>query len=104
MSDHLPIVMDIKFDQTFLNIESFEAESIITFNQGNIFRNELNVKMHSDYLSKIDKLYIYNTLGQQVKVVNVYTSEIKVSLEDLPDGIYLLKAPNVNTKKFVISR
>lgn len=104
MSDHLPIVMDIKFDQNFLNTESFEPENIITFTRGNIFRNELNVKIYSDYLSKINELYIFNTLGQEVKVVNVNNTEIKVSLEDLPNGIYLLKALNINIKKFVISR
>lgn len=104
MSDHLPIIMDIGFEQTFLNTENFESQNIITFTQGNIFRDNLNLKIHSDYLSKIDKLYIYNTLGQEVKVINVYNTEIQVSLENLPNGIYLLKARNVKTKKFIISR
>ena len=104
MSDHLPLVMDLEFDQDFLNTEEFKLEKIISFPMGNILRNELIINIHPDYLSKIDKLYIYNTLGQQLKTLNVHDTEIKVMLEGFPNGIYFLKAQNLKPLKFAISR
>ena len=104
MSDHLPLVMDLEFDQNFLNTEDFKLENIISFPMGNILRNELTISIHPKYLSKIDKLYIYNNLGQQLKSVNVFDTDVKVTLDGFSNGIYFLKARNLKPLKFAISR
>lgn len=104
MSDHLPVVMDLEFDQNFLNTKDFTADNILSFPEGNIVYNQLNVDINSSFLSNINKLYIYNTLGQQIKVVNVRGTEVKIPLDGLPNGVYFIRAQNYNTLKFIISR
>lgn len=104
MSDHLPIIMDIELKSNFLHAEQFASEDIIKFPYGNIFDNKMHINIKTNFLSRIEYIYIYNTLGQQLKVIPASNTALQISLDDLPNGIYFLKAQNINAKKFIISR
>ncbi len=104
MSDHLPIVMDLEFEQNFLTIQSNIDEDIISFPNGNLVQEYLSISINPNYKNKIDKLYFYNTLGQQIKMLSVDNTTLQISLDGFSSGIYFLKASNINPIKFVVSR
>ncbi|MBS3737525.1 endonuclease/exonuclease/phosphatase family protein [Mesohalobacter halotolerans] len=103
MSDHLPVVMDLELNQNFLNIQDSSVQKILEFSEGNIVDSQLIVEVSEIYLSDIKKLNIYNTLGQQIKTIDVLNSTIHIPVEDLPNGIFMLKANRGKALKFVVS-
>ena len=93
-SDHLPVTIQIETDQSLLNIEKFQNANGIKIVGSNLINDnlilDLNNKIHSD-----DKIIIYNSLGQIVKVIKQINKQvISVSCGNLSNGIYYL-----NTKK-----
>lgn len=53
------------------------------------------------------EICIFNAMGQKVKEVQAGTSEMEISIGDLPPGIYLLQAGNngdFQTAEFIVSR
>lgn len=103
MSDHLPVIMDLEFNQNFLNTTTFSQSNIIQLPEGNVVNNQIIIEVSEIYRSEIKTLYIYNTLGQQIKTIDVLNSKLSVSVDDMPNGIYILKANAGNTLKFVVS-
>lgn len=103
MSDHLPVVMDLELNQNFLEVEEFLTKNIISFSEGNLVQNQLSIEIAPEYVDRLKKLYIYNTLGQQIKVVNVDNIDVNISVEGFSNGVYFLKALNTNVLKFVVS-
>ena len=103
MSDHLPLVMDLELNQNFLEVKNFSTKNIISFPEGNIARYQLSIEIDPEYVNSLNKLYIYNTLGQQIKVVNVDNIDLNISVEGFSNGVYFLKALNTNAIKFVVS-
>ena len=49
-----------------------------------------------DFEDLILKIEIFNTLGQKIQTINANSNSIEINLEELPSGLYVLKA---NTKK-----
>ncbi|RRO14519.1 endonuclease/exonuclease/phosphatase family protein [Flavobacteriaceae bacterium 14752] len=103
MSDHLPVVMDIEFNQNFLNTRDFSGSNVLKLPQGNIVNKSLLVEISPLYLSEIKQLYIYNTFGQQIKTTDVLNSTMRISVENLSNGIYILTTNRGNALKFVVS-
>jgi len=103
MSDHLPVVMDLEFEQNFLNTTAFSETSALKFAHGNIVDDFIFVEITPIYLSEIKQIYIYNAIGQQIKTIGVLNSSMRISVDDLPNGLYILKANQGNALKFVVS-
>lgn len=103
MSDHLPVVLELELNQNFLDSKSFLTNKALKFPQGNIANGQIIVEVSEMFLPQIKQLKIYNTLGQQIKTIGVLNSTIHVSVHDLPNGVYMLKANLGNALKFVVS-
>jgi endonuclease/exonuclease/phosphatase family metal-dependent hydrolase len=103
MSDHLPLVMELKFEQNFLSNDVYVDKDILDFPQGNVVTSNLIVKVNPQYLGKIQKFYVYNTLGHLVKTEPVNTSITSISTYDLASGLYILKSDFGNSFKFLVS-
>ena len=103
MSDHLPLILDLEFDQDFLSLEDFESPDFFTLPLGNIAENYLKIDINPDYLFVIDKFYVYNALGQIVKTKSIDNTAVSIPTYDLANGIYILKASQGKPLKFIVS-
>lgn len=103
MSDHLPLVLDLKFEQDFLNLNEFSNQAILNFSQGNVVSNYLAVTINPNYVNSIDELYVYDSLGRRVKVKSVDNDEVLIATEDLANGIYILNSNKSKPLKFLVS-
>jgi len=103
MSDHLPIVMDVQLDQTFLRTDSFTTTGLITFPNGNIVVSNLTLKINEAYLNKIEYVEVYNALGQQVRRQPVNYPLINVDVSTFAAGIYYLKPQFGKIEKFIVN-
>ncbi len=103
MSDHLPLVLDLKFEQDFLNLNEFSNQAILNFSQGNVVSNYLAVTINPNYVNSIDELYVYDSLGRRVKVKTVDNNEVLITTEDLANGIYILNSNKSKPLKFLVS-
>lgn len=103
MSDHLPLVLDLKFEQNFLNLNEFSNQAILNFSQGNVVSNYLAVTINPNYVNSIDELYVYDSLGRRVKVKTVDNDEVLIATEDLANGIYILNSNKSKPLKFLVS-
>lgn len=103
MSDHLPLVLDLKFEQDFLNLNEFSNQAILNFSQGNVVSNYLAVTINPNYVNSIDELYVYDSLGRRVKVKTVDNDEVLIATEDLANGIYILNSNKSKPLKFLVS-
>lgn len=102
MSDHLPVVMNLKISEDFLSATQPEIENLIVFKSGNLVSNQLDLKFSSQLLYKEGK--IYNTLGQEVSSFDVSKEDVSVDVSSLSSGLYYLKIDNLTvTKKFYIA-
>ncbi len=102
MSDHLPLVMDIQLNQTFLSSNDFSVENPISFPDGNVTDESLTVKLNLSFLERINSIEIYNSLGQQILTKNVSSEITKVDVSALSNGIYYLKTQYAKVQKFVV--
>lgn len=103
MSDHLPLVLDLKFEQDFLNLNEFSNQAILNFSQGNVVSNYLAVTINPNYVNSIYELYVYDSLGRRVKVKSVDNDEVLIATEDLANGIYILNSNKSKPLKFLVS-
>ncbi len=93
MSDHLPVVLELETNSTFLQVED---ASEIAFLRGNIAVTSLEVK-NNNY----DKYLIYNSLGQ-IMNKNKFSNAIEIiNIETLSSGVYYLKIDNHKPLKFI---
>ncbi|PWI29062.1 hypothetical protein DI383_12975 [Flavobacteriaceae bacterium LYZ1037] len=101
-SDHLPVTLQLKTNETLLNIQPNTQESLQIIGT-NMIESILEIKINNpSYHTK--KLNIFNTLGQEVKSVPVGSSnKISMDVSTLSKGIYYLTLPNTNVQplKFV---
>ena len=75
--------------------ESYKLQKIEVF--PNPAHEVLYIKIHDNNFSKDLQIEIFNTLGQQIRSINVYSSFAEISLKENPSGIYLYKIRQ-NTK------
>jgi endonuclease/exonuclease/phosphatase family metal-dependent hydrolase len=103
MSDHLPLVMDLSFQQDFLSTADFSNNASITLPSGNLVSEELEIYIPEKILYQVNELRIYNSFGQQVENIRVKTSRVELSTGQLSNGMYFIKANNGQILKFVKS-
>lgn len=103
MSEHLPLVLDLNFDQNFLSLDRFSSIEILNLPEVNLVTNHLVVKINPLYLIDIKELNIYNTLGHLVKQITVRDPKLSISLDGFANGLYILKADKGSPQKFMIS-
>ena len=96
MSDHLPVIMELQTDKV-LSVENVELlTDLIRLTEGNIIKNKLPLKIDVKLLN--EKLVIYNSLGQKIKIINITNSmisnEVIIDATNLTSGIYYLTIAN----------
>lgn len=97
-------VGNCSYYQTTQNISITDAtlkvnESIIkTFN---IYPNPTSSMLYFEASSSINKIQIYNTLGQQLGNYSFNTSKGEIDTSRLPDGMYLLKVIEKNNNVLI---
>lgn len=102
MSDHLPVVMDLKINDEFLSTNSYDFSNSVTFISGNIVSKVLDLKFSSELLYKTTR--IYNTLGQEVFNFIVYDINETIDTSTMSSGIYYIKVGQLPLiKKFYIN-
>ncbi len=98
MSDHLPIVMQLQTNQTFLSTPDFSATNLIQFPSGNISTNYLNIQVDSSIQQDI-AFDVYNVLGQKMAtIVNNNSIIYTLDISSYASGIYYL-IPNQFSNK-----
>lgn len=101
MSDHLPIVMDLNFQQDFLSTRDLSENIKITLPHGNLVEDQLKVNIPELILQNLTSLKVYNSTGQLVMIKEVsHTNEI-LSTGKLSNGLYYIKASNGQVLKFI---
>lgn len=105
MSDHLPVVMQLKTSQTFQNstthIDPTGMEQAWHIVGRNVVTDQLLVRIPNDEQGTV---VILNALGQIVKQQALHqgTNLYQFSVADLPHGIYMIKHSNSNiVKRFI---
>lgn len=89
MSDHLPVVMDFEIKDEFLSLPNFTGDFDITFMNGNLVSERLEIKFHPQLMNK--KVWVYNALGQEVNTFRVSSLEFFLDISTFPVGLYFLK-------------
>lgn len=103
MSDHLPLVMELKFQQDFLSLPDEKPTYEMRFISGNIVRDHINLMIPLQISDKIEHLRIYNYRGQQVDEIIVKSLQLILSVSDYKSGLYFIRANNGKILKFLKS-
>jgi hypothetical protein len=101
-SDHLPVTLQLETNETLLSLPTYLEEPFQLIGT-NIVDSTLEIKINRQYLST-NKLYIFNTLGQLIKVIPLETSNrLSIDVSGLNSGMYYLSSPNMNVQplKFI---
>lgn len=90
-SDHLPVVLELEINETLTVPSEFAMSNFISFTNGNIVTNELELQINSELL-KDKTLTIFNTLGQAVLHKYVEGKKnISLNVSHLSRGIYYIR-------------
>lgn len=105
MSDHLPVVMQLKtthnFSNDHTNIDQNNMDQAWNIVGKNVVSDQLLVRIPNDDQGDV---FIFNALGQIVKqqVLQQGTNLYQFNISDLPNGIYIIKHTNSNVvKRFI---
>lgn len=101
MSDHLPLALDLNFQQNFLSINKFVDQPLVLLPAGNVVSHTLEIFIPHQILQEVNELKIYNSVGQQIDLIRVKSSSTIVSFSQLSNGIYYIQADNAQVLKFV---
>jgi endonuclease/exonuclease/phosphatase family metal-dependent hydrolase len=101
MSDHLPLVMDLNFQQDFLNVNESFALTKLNLPNGNIARDRLEVSIPNHYMKSNAQLKVYNSLGQKLMTHDVDDTTEFIPTQNLAQGLYYLKFTDGQTLKFI---
>ncbi|MCX7549903.1 T9SS type A sorting domain-containing protein [Xanthomarina sp. F2636L] len=101
-SDHLPVTLELETNETLLNISTYQTNSFQIIGT-NIVENTLEIKINKPTLST-NKLYIFNTLGQVVKIIPLDSSNrLSIDVSSFNNGMYYITMSNSNVQplKFI---
>ncbi len=100
MSDHLPVVMDLQTNQTFLSTPNFSNVELIKFTRGNIASDYLTVQVDASIREQI-AFEVYNVLGQKIKTItNNNSLNYNVDVSGFASGMYYLVANHSSNKTY----
>ena len=101
MSDHLPVVMELQTEQTFLSTPTYSQEELITFPYGNTPSHTLTILVNKSIASKVT-FELYNVLGQRVRtILNKNTTTYTIDVAHLKTGIYFVQTNIGKSYKFI---
>jgi hypothetical protein len=91
-SDHLPILVKIRTDQSYLQLNEAELKAVIRFQ--NPVQKQLNLSVSFSYAASFE-LSIYDLSGRIQKVVSGIpknnSHQLSIPLPELKSGIYFLQ-------------
>jgi endonuclease/exonuclease/phosphatase family metal-dependent hydrolase len=94
MSDHLPVTLELQTSETLLSTQQFVTIKPIEIINSNIVSNMLQIKINRNSLD-INKLKIYNVLGQNVLNITVKNkSNININVSQFANGIFYVTTSN----------
>jgi endonuclease/exonuclease/phosphatase family metal-dependent hydrolase len=102
MSDHLPVIMDLQTERTFLSTPTVSVPELITFPKGNMTVNYLTVQVHPSIQQEAG-FKIFNVMGQQINhIPNQNQDRYTIDVSGFSNGIYYLTSTaNNKTYKFI---
>lgn len=102
MSDHLPVIMDLQTDRTFLSNPTVSVQELITFPQGNMASDYLTVQVHSSIQQEVG-FKIYSVMGQKINYISSQNQQqYSIDVSGFSKGIYYLySTANNKTYKFI---
>jgi hypothetical protein len=102
MSDHLPVIMDLQTNRTFLSTPTVSVPELITFPNGNMTRNYLTVQVHPSIQLEAG-FEIFNVMGQKLNhIPNQNQDKYTIDISGFSNGIYYLTSTaNNKTYKFI---
>lgn len=90
-SDHLPVVLELETNKTLTVPSELLIENFISFTQGNIVTNQLQLQINNENL-KNETISIFNNLGQIVYEENIESRKnISINVSHLSSGIYYIR-------------
>ncbi|MEM5565150.1 hypothetical protein WNY78_08540 [Psychroserpens sp. AS72] len=102
-SDHLPVTLELQTNQS-LSIPEFNTSEMITILGSNVIDNTLKIQVDLRLQNELE-LYIFNSLGQVVKTVDVNNTLISIDASRISNGIYYITSSKFQFKplKFVVN-
>ncbi len=95
-SDHLPVVLTLQTDQTFiLGSTSYKAPST-WYLESNLIANQITLSFSSE-IRENHTIILSNTFGQQVVAYNLNTNNTQnIDVSALASGIYFINSKDIN--------
>lgn len=102
-SDHLPVILELQTNQS-LSIEESVVNNNITIKGSSVVDNTLIISIPYNLQNQLE-LFIFSSLGQPIKTVDVNNSLIAIDTSQFADGIYYISNSKLqfNPLKFVVS-
>jgi hypothetical protein len=102
-SDHLPVTLELQTNQS-LSTPKINASQKLTISGSNLIDNTLKLKAHTSVLNHLE-VYIFNSLGQVVKTIDVNNALISIDVSQMNTGIYYITSSKFQFKplKFVVN-
>ena len=94
MSDHLPVVMTLEIDHTFLSLNDVGNSNFLSFPQGNMITADLELNFSLDLLG--NRVSIFNQIGQEVVHFKVLQRELSIDFSNFATGLYYIKVDDLN--------
>jgi hypothetical protein len=102
-SDHLPVTLELQTNQS-LSIPKINASQKLTISGSNLIDNTLKLKAHTSVLNHLE-VYIFNSLGQVVKTIDVNNTLLSIDVSQINTGIYYITSSKFQFKplKFIVT-
>lgn len=101
MSDHLPVVMELQTEQTFLDTPNYSQKPLIWFPNGNTPTANLSIAVDVSIAETIT-FDIFNVLGQNIITLkNNKKSTYLVDVSHLKSGVYYIQTNLGTSYKFI---
>lgn len=89
VSDHLPVVLQLETDSNFLPSQNFQLNNSLSFFEGNVIRDQLQLKIDQSIIHQ--NMRIYNQGGQLVKRHTIQSEIESLNCKNLSTGLYYIK-------------
>lgn len=102
MSDHLPVIMQLQTDLVLNLSDNLLSNNYIQFKNGNVIRKTIILKTDPLILNK--KIVIYDSIGQELKIITINKTNLYIDATNFAHGIYymvLQNADSSNPLKFI---
>ena len=103
MSDHLPVVMQFQINEGFLSTPHHTKKPVMWFESSNMSSDYITIGFDGNNIKPGSKLYIFNTLGQQIDTFVMPThATLTLPVFKYAKGMYFVRTDVADTAlKFV---